>query len=108
MVLRHPWIPSFLWFGRCFITINTISSNLTWDNHRAGCAQVESQLDCGVANTDRISIFPAANLRSFPTFTSDHKPLVLNTWGTQDRLKRPEKLPHSLQRSSLEDWVQLE
>ncbi|PON43647.1 LOW QUALITY PROTEIN: hypothetical protein TorRG33x02_333280 [Trema orientale] len=45
MVLCHSWIPSFLqevFYNSGLLTLNTISGNLTWDNHRAGRARVQS------------------------------------------------------------------
>lgn len=65
------------------------SNPFTWSNKREGNRLIKERLDCGMASTQWIHLFPAFSLRHFPAYASDHNPILLNTTASNTSLLRP-------------------
>lgn len=49
----------------------------TWSNGREGAANIQAQLDRGLANDGWRLLFPEAQIFHLPAIQSDHKPLMI-------------------------------
>lgn len=64
-------------------------NKFTWTNGREDQSLIMERLDRGIANGEWRSLFPIATVSHFPRLASDHAPILLNTYGDQDRNPRP-------------------
>ncbi|KAI5662442.1 hypothetical protein M9H77_21765 [Catharanthus roseus] len=51
----------------------------TWNNKRAGRANIQTLLDNGLINADWRNVFPKARITHFTSLASDHTPLLFQT-----------------------------
>lgn len=60
-----------------------------WFNHRQGFGLIKERLDRSIANSQWIHFFPSYSVTHLPTHSSDHNPLLLNTFLPSASLPRP-------------------
>lgn len=63
----------------------------TWNNKRAGAANIKERLDRSFANQCWVHLFPNAQVTHLPATVSDHNPVILSTKGNYDHLPKPFK-----------------
>ena len=61
----------------------------TWTNKCLNFANIKERLDRAFSNTEWRSTFPKASVYHFPTTTSDHNPIILNTNGLDSSTPKP-------------------
>lgn len=61
----------------------------TWNNQRAGNANIQERLDRGLSNTLWRLMFPQATIHHLPAFRSDHKPLLMYTFSSPPNRPKP-------------------
>lgn len=61
----------------------------TWSNKRQGQALIRERFDRGAANGEWRLLFPRATVRHCPHTSSDHAPILLDTFGDQSSGPHP-------------------
>jgi hypothetical protein len=71
------------------IDLGFCRSQFTSSNKRVGLANIRERLDRGICNADWQCLFPKAGVRHLVAPTSDHNPILLDTYMERSFSKRP-------------------
>jgi exonuclease III len=70
----HEFVNSF-----GLVDLGFTGNPFTWSNHRDGRHLIRQRLDCGMASSQWVHLFPSTSILHLPALSSDHSPLLLDT-----------------------------
>jgi hypothetical protein len=71
------------------IDLGFYGPQFTWSNKREGLANIKERLDRGLCDPEWQRIFPKVGVRHLGALTSDHRPILLDTYIDNCKLNRP-------------------
>ncbi|KAL5568334.1 hypothetical protein UlMin_024909 [Ulmus minor] len=77
----------------------------TWSNGKDDDSIIRAKPDRGVANADWWDLFPNVDVKILPNVTSDHSPIILNSDGGSNFLRRPFRFEVVWTRDIRSHWV---
>jgi hypothetical protein len=85
---RHEEFADFVHFN-ALVDLGFVGNRFSWSNRREGRLNIRERLDRGLANQNRVHLFPNSLINHIPATQSDHCPVLISTTGSYQNIPKP-------------------